>query len=96
MRRERGNGTTHFGCGEDPHPKPPLYPHPTPYQEDKGFAIALDKCVALASVIDGNQMESHQENTKRIAKNTIVLYVKMIFVLLVALFFSLVLDGQSD
>lgn len=36
-------------------------------------------------------MESHQENNKRIAKNTIVLYVRMIFVLLVALYTSRVL-----
>lgn len=41
-------------------------------------------------------MESHQKNNKRIAKNTIVLYVRMIFFLLVALFFPFVLDGQSD
>ena len=36
-------------------------------------------------------MTSHQENNKRIAKNTIVLYVRMIFVLLVALYTSRVL-----
>lgn len=36
-------------------------------------------------------MESHQENNKRIAKNTIVLYVRMIFILLVALYTSRVL-----
>lgn len=36
-------------------------------------------------------MESHLENNKRIAKNTIVLYVRMIFVLLVALYTSRVL-----
>ena len=36
-------------------------------------------------------MGTHQENNKRIAKNTIVLYVRMIFVLLVALYTSRVL-----
>lgn len=36
-------------------------------------------------------MDSHQENNRRIAKNTIVLYVRMIFVLLVALYTSRVL-----
>lgn len=36
-------------------------------------------------------MDNHQENNKRIAMNTVVLYVRMIFVLLVALYTSRVL-----
>lgn len=33
-------------------------------------------------------MESHSENTKRIAKNTLMLYVRMLFGMLVSLYTS--------
>lgn len=34
------------------------------------------------------KMDSHRENTKRIAKNTLMLYVRMLFSMLVSLYTS--------
>ena len=38
-----------------------------------------------------NQVKSYAENTKRIARNTLMLYVRMLFSMLVALYTSRVL-----
>lgn len=46
-----------------------------------------------------NQVSTHSSNNKRLAKNTIVLYIRMVFVILISLYMSrLILDtlGVDD
>lgn len=53
MRRERESGTTHIDGGSYPDPMH-SFSSSYPASGDKGFAIALDKYVALSSTTDGN------------------------------------------